>query len=62
MMNQPAPWGAAVDGHVERVDDELVAEVVGHRPADDAAAVAIDDRREIQPALPGADVGDVGGP
>ena len=29
MMDQAASGAAAVDGHVERVDDEFVAQVVG---------------------------------
>jgi hypothetical protein len=47
---------------LERVDDELGAQIVLERPADDAAAEAIDDDCEIEPALPSAQVGDVGDP
>src|SRR5712691_8410859 len=47
---------------LERVDDEFGAEVVLERPADDATAIAVHDHGEIQPALPGAQVGDVGDP
>src|SRR5260370_33598878 len=47
---------------LERVDDEFGAEVVLKRPADDATAIAVHDHGEIQPALPGAQGGDVGDP
>jgi hypothetical protein len=39
-----------------------VFEVVAHRPADDAAAVGVEDDREEEPALAGRQVGDVGEP
>jgi len=48
--------------HVERVDDELGAHVVGHRPADDRARVGVLNRGQVQPALPRAQIGDVGEP
>ena len=48
--------------HLERVDDELGAHVIGHRPADDPARVGVLDGGEVDPALPGAQVGDVGHP
>src|SRR6266511_6210302 len=53
---------ASGDGHLERVDDELGPAVGSHRPADDATAVAVDDRGQIEPALPAAHVLDVGDP
>jgi hypothetical protein len=46
--------------HLERVGNELCAHVVGHRPADDAAAVEVLPGDQVEPALPGAQVGDVG--
>jgi hypothetical protein len=61
-MNQARVGTAALDGHLERVDDELGPEVVGDRPADDPAAVAVHHRRQVQPPLPRADVGDVRAP
>ena len=45
--------------HLQCVGDELGAEVVGHRPADDAAAVQVLNGDEVQPPLPGTQVGDV---
>jgi hypothetical protein len=53
---------ASGDRHSERVDDELCFEVVAHRPADNAAAVRVEDDREKQPALTGRQVGDVSEP
>ncbi len=60
VMHQARAVAAACDGHRERLDDQLGAEVVGHRPADDPAGVAVHHRREVQPALPRPDVGDIG--
>jgi hypothetical protein len=61
-MHQAGVGPAARDGHLERVDDELGAHVVGHAPADDPTAVGVLHGRQLQPALPGAQVGDVGQP
>jgi hypothetical protein len=61
-MHEPAVGAPAVHGHVQRVDDELGAHVLSHRPADDRAGVGVLDRGEVQPAFPGAQVGDVGEP
>jgi hypothetical protein len=36
--------------------------VVGHRPADNPAAVGVLDGGEVDPSLPGPEVGDVGHP
>ncbi|HEU5059295.1 MAG TPA: hypothetical protein VFU21_22335, partial [Kofleriaceae bacterium] len=33
--------------HVERCEDELGAEMVGHRPADHAAAPGVEDDRQV---------------
>ena len=62
VVHEPGVGAAARDGHLERVDDELGAQVVGDRPADDPAAVAVHHGGQVQPALPGPDVGDVGRP
>ena len=50
------------DGHVERGKRQLVAEVVGHGPADDAAREQVEHHGQVQPALGGPDVGQVGQP
>src|SRR5215218_8820002 len=61
-MDEPRPWPSARDGHLERVDDELGAQVVAHRPANDAAGEAVEDDGEVEPAGRGWDVLDVGDP
>jgi len=47
------------EGHSQGILDQLGAHVVGQRPADDPATGQVDDRRQVGPALPGHDVGDV---
>src|SRR4051794_27069993 len=62
VVHEAASGPAARHGHLERVDDEPRSQVLADRPADAAAAVAVDHRGEVEPALPGAHVGDVGDP
>src|SRR5262249_46876352 len=50
------------EGHVQRLEDELRAEVRCHRPADDATAPRIEHDGEVEEAGPGWDVGDVRDP
>ena len=47
VMNESRAWASARDGHLERVDDELGAEIVAHRPAHDPAREAVDDRSQV---------------
>src|SRR5687768_14606067 len=49
----------AADRHRYGVTNQTGPHMIGHGPADDLAAAAIDHRGQIQPAGPGADVGDV---
>src|SRR6476469_7971479 len=51
-----------LDGHDQSADAQLGPEVVGHGPADDLARGHVLDRGQIQEALVGRDVGDVGQP
>src|SRR3954471_11006248 len=51
-----------LDGHDQGADAQLGPEVVGHGPADDLARGPVLDRGQIQEALLGRDVGDVGQP
>jgi hypothetical protein len=53
---------ALPDGHLERFDDELGAHVLGHRPADDPARVAVDHDGQVELALPRRDLGQIGDP
>src|SRR5436309_6225197 len=61
-MNETALGPASLQCLLEGVDDELSAEMILERPADNATAVAVDHDREVEPALPAAQVGDVGDP
>ena len=58
------PWvGPAVgEGHLERVGHELCAQVILHRPADDPTTEEVLHGNEVEPALPGTQVGDVRDP
>ena len=61
---------ALAHGHLERVEDQLGAQVVGHRPADDAAREGVEHDREMHEAhghrprraCPREGGGDVGDP
>ena len=61
-MDEALARSAHADGHVERVEDELGAQVPGHRPTHDPAAEGIEHDREVEEALPRREVGDVGDP
>ena len=50
VVDHPRAGFAPRDRHLQRVDDELLAEVVGHRPSDDPPGEEVLDVREIQPA------------
>lgn len=50
---------ALADGHVERLGDELGAEVGGHGPADDAPAPDVEDDSEVEESGPRRHIGDV---
>jgi hypothetical protein len=55
-------WLASPAGHVQRVDDQLGAQVIGDRPAHDAAGPGVDDTTQIDLALGGRVLGDVAAP
>ena len=59
---RPAPGRRRAVGHLERVEHELGAHVRCELPADDHAAVAVEDEGEVDEAVPGADVGEIGDP
>ena len=46
----------------EGVEDQIGAEVVGDLPADDGPRVHVEHERDVQPALPGRHLDDVGHP
>jgi hypothetical protein len=60
MSSTSAPCrGRGADGHPQRVADQRGAHVRGELPADDAAAVDVDDEREEQQAFPAAQIREV---
>jgi hypothetical protein len=61
-MDQPWSGLALGDRHVEGVQHQLGAQVVGHRPADDPAGEAVQHNREVEPAAAGVLLSDVGHP
>src|SRR5215207_10963140 len=61
-MDQSRRWTASVDRHVHRVEDQLRPEVVRHGPAYDLSGVGVEHEGEVEPPLPGPDVGYVRNP
>ena len=47
---------ALSEGHIQRIQNQLGSQVVGHRPADHPAAPDIHDDRQIEEARRGRDV------
>ena len=62
VVNQPRVGPATSEAHLQRVDDQLCAHVLGHRPADDRPREGVLHRRRVDPALPAAQIGDVSDP
>ena len=61
VMDQARRRVACGQRHLERSRGQLGAHVISHGPADDLAAVRVEDDRQVQP-VPRADVGDVAEP
>ena len=59
---EPNATHTAIPTDVMCVFDQISAHVVRDGPADDTTRVRVDDRREVKPSLPGAQVGDVANP
>ena len=55
-------WAAPPDRHLQRVDDELGTHVIGDRPADHPTAPGVDHDGEVDLALGGGMLGDIGDP
>ena len=49
-------------GHLEGIDDQAGAHVIGDRPTNDGTRVQVDHRRQVRPTGPRPDVGDVTAP
>src|SRR5918995_4178115 len=62
MVDQSLLRAAAGDGVLERDPHERAAHVTGHRPADAGAREAVDNGSQVQLALAGRDLTDVGEP
>ena len=62
MMDQTRARPLFLDCHPQRSQGQFDAQMICHCPAHNAAAVQVEDRRQIQPSLTGLDIGDVGKP
>jgi hypothetical protein len=63
VVDQPATAQlAAPDGHLQRVQGQVGAQVGGELPTHQQAAEHIQDEGDVDPAFPGAHVGQVGDP
>jgi hypothetical protein len=51
-----------LDCHSERGDGEFGTQVIAHRPADHFAGEQVEDHGQVEPALGGRDIGDIGQP
>src|SRR3954464_10162871 len=60
MMNEPPRRPAALEGHDQGVDTQACLEVIRHRPADDLARGQVLDGGQVEKALVGWNVRDVG--
>jgi hypothetical protein len=61
-MHKTGIGAPAVQTHLQRVDDELGAHVLGHRPANDHPGERVLDSGEVEPALPGSEIRQIGDP
>lgn len=62
VLDRPLARSAERVGHLQRVEDEVGAEVRGEVPAGDHPAEAVEDEGTVGEAAPGPDVRDVGDP
>ena len=62
VVHQPGLGAAAMDRHLQRVDDELGAHVLGQLPADDQPGAQVLHGDQVAAALPGLQVGQVRAP
>ena len=61
-MQQGVRLAASPDRHQQSIGDELRRHLRLNRPADDAAREPVDDGGDVEPALRGPDIGEVGDP
>ena len=62
MADQSGRGLACLDRHAQGRAAQLAVVLFAHRPADDAAAEQIHQRRQVKPSFAGADVADVANP
>jgi len=62
MMDQACSRMPPLDCHGERGDGEFGMQVLAHRPANHLAGEQVEDHGQIEPALAGRNVGDIGQP
>tara|TARA_R110002051_G_scaffold16182_2_gene48950 strand:+ start:5994 stop:6335 length:342 start_codon:yes stop_codon:yes gene_type:complete len=62
VVDQAGRRPLAFDGHVEGVERDFGVQGLAHGPADDLAGVHVEDGDEVELALAGRDVGQVGDP
>ncbi len=62
VVDEPRAGAAGADGHRERIQGQFRAQVVGQRPADDAARMRVEEHREVQPTFGCGEIGDVPDP
>jgi hypothetical protein len=62
VMHEPRLRLALVDSHPQRGEGQRLVVVLGHRPADDATRVQVEQHREVEPAFTRRQVRDVTGP
>jgi hypothetical protein len=61
-MNQPRRRPLSLDGHLERIEGDLHVQRRAHAPADDVAGEEVEHGGQVQPAVAGRDVGEIGQP
>lgn len=62
VADEPGSRSPPLGGHHQRSHTQFGAHMIAHRPADDLARGQIEDGGQVQPALAGRQVGDVGQP
>ena len=62
MVQQAGSWSTGAEGLIQSVEGEETIVGVAGGPADDAARVQVEHRREVEPALGGEEVRHVGHP
>ena len=62
VMKQPRQRLASLNGHLQRINDELAVQAVTHRPTDDPAGIEVEYNRQIKPPLIRFDIRKVGQP